>query len=244
MAVAPSPAPDVSKTTCDKGTCRSPRGSVCERLGRTSLPNAALLLIKLPLRQTVFGEIMRNKALLLASAVLCGSNVPANALSWSTQTNCASDYYAYCSMHTAGSAGCHACMRANRAKLSKSCVSALIDDGVLTKANASPRQTKTTAAPTKAKVASRVPSRREANPVAKVPSAKAAETALAKESADAALPTHPEPLKRAPEPPAPPPQQLVQAAPAIDQETFEALKSRAPYFLPADDIASIFSRAQ
>jgi hypothetical protein len=33
----------------------------------------------------------------------------------------------------------------------------------------------------------------------------------------------------------------VEAAPAIDQQTIEALKNRAPYFLPTEDIASMFA---
>ena len=82
--------------------------------------------------------------------MLCASSVPANAISWSTQFNCASDYYAYCSMHTAGSPECHACMRANRTKLSNSCVSALIDDGVLPKTDAAQKKPRIAEAKAKA----------------------------------------------------------------------------------------------
>lgn len=194
---------------------------------------------------------MRSKAFLFSSMVLCASNAPANAISWNTQMNCASDYYAYCSIHTAGSAGCHACMRANRVKLSNSCVSALIDDGVLTKANTAPRNANVT--PRKAKIAlvvpkAKAPSRAPARSVANPPSADAAVVRpkpKTEPSVAAAAPaTRPEPLERAPEPPATPPMEPVEAAPAIDQQTFEALKNRAPYFVPMEDIASRFARAE
>jgi hypothetical protein len=184
---------------------------------------------------------MRGKIFLLTSAVLCASTATANAFSWSTQMNCASDYYAYCSMHTAGSAGCHACMRANRPKLSNSCVSSLIDEGILPKANSAQQKAKIAVAATKAKAASRMTSRPAANPVAKASSAKvvAARTTPKAASSDAnvevAVPT--QTLPRADTPP----HQASEATPAIDQQTIEALMNRAPYFLPTEDLASMFA---
>lgn len=188
---------------------------------------------------------MRNSALVVVSLGLCASNATANSLSWNTQMSCASDYYAYCSMHKAGSAGCHACMRANRLKLSETCVAALIDDGVLKRSSAAQRKTKSAVAAAKSKAASRVTARREANPVAKTSTATTAAADTPPKADDAMAFAHPVPPVRAPETPAPtPPPKVEQAAPAIDQKTFEALKNREPYFLPMDDIASRFSRAQ
>ncbi len=181
---------------------------------------------------------MRNKALLFTSAVLCASNVPANAISWSTQMNCASDYYAYCSMHKAGSGGCHACMRANRPRLSNSCVSALIDDGVIPKAELGHSKLKIAVA--KAKPALRSTMLPVSNLLARAPSAKAAHVRptpkAASSVANAVMSAHPERLAHEPEPLIAPQQQPVEAALAIDQQTFEALKNRAPYFLTTSAI--------
>lgn len=185
---------------------------------------------------------MRSKAFLFASAVLCASNAPAHAISWNVQLNCASDYYAYCAQHTAGSAACHACMRANRTKLSNSCVNALIDDGVLPKADAARQKAKIATAKTKAKPPQRSTVRLAAKPAAKAPSEKVAAVRPTPEAASSAAETvpasPPETVSRAPdptpsqqpEPPAATPHQ-VEAAPGIDHQTFEALKNRAPYFV-------------
>jgi hypothetical protein len=188
---------------------------------------------------------MRSKVILFTSAVLSASTIPASALSLSAQLNCVGDYYAYCSMHTAGSAGCHACMRANRQKLSSSCVSSLIDDGVLPKVGAAQNKAKVAVTTAKAKPVPRSSAGPSANPVAKTPSAKVAAVRPTPEAAspvaDALPSAQPETPTRAPELPATPPQQPVAAAPAIDQQTFEALKNRAPYFLATMDIASMFA---
>ena len=187
---------------------------------------------------------MRSKALLFTSAVLCASNVPANAISWGAQMNCASDYYAYCSMHTAGSAECHACMRANRPRLSNSCVSALIDDGVIPKADVAQQKAKIEVATAKAKPAARLTVMPVANPVAKAPSANFAAVRPTPKSASsvaiAVLSAHPESLPREPEPLTTPPQHPVEAALAIDQQTFEAFKNRAPYFLATAELEAKF----
>ena len=134
--------------------------------------------------------------------------------------NCASDYYAYCSMHTAGSPGCHACMRANRPRLSNSCVSALIDDGVMPREDVAQQKAKIAVA--KAKPAPPLNVMPAANPVAKESSAR------------------PETLARDPTPQTPPLQQPVQSALAIDQQTFEAFKNRAPYFLATAEVEAKF----
>lgn len=115
---------------------------------------------------------MRLWVLLFTSAVVCSTTGPAAALSWSVQMNCASDYYAYCSKHVAGSAGCHACMRANRLKLSSACVSALIDDGIIPKTNITQQKAKFAA--TKPRPAQSVKAVTETKPAAKPRAAKVA----------------------------------------------------------------------
>jgi hypothetical protein len=179
---------------------------------------------------------MRSKALLFTSAVLCASNVPANALSLNAQLNCANDYSAFCSMHEAGSAELHACMRANRAKLSSSCVTALTDDGLMPKADAARKKVKVAVATAKMKTATRATAKPVTNSIAEAPPASAPAVKPTPEAA-------PETVSRAPEPPASPPQQAAEAAPAIDQQTFEALKNRAPYFVMTEDLASMFAQA-
>jgi hypothetical protein len=133
-------------------------------------------------------------------------------------------------------------MRANRQKLSSSCVSALIDDGVLPKVGAAQNKAKVAVSTAKAKP---VPRSSAANPVAKTLPAKVAAVRPTPEAAapvaDALPSAQPETPTRAPELPVTPPQQPVAAAPAIDQQTFEALKNRAPYFLATMDIASMFA---
>jgi hypothetical protein len=132
-------------------------------------------------------------------------------------------------------------MRANRPKLSTSCVSSLIDDGVLPKTTVSRQKAKIAAATAKAKAASRTTARPVANPVDKAPSAKVAAAKATPKAASPVADAAPEPLARAPESPATPPQQPMEASPVVDQQTIEALKNRAPYFLPTEDIASMFA---
>jgi hypothetical protein len=139
-------------------------------------------------------------------------------------------------------------MRANRSKLSNSCVSALIDDGVLAKAGAAQQKAKIAVVTAKAKAAPRITAKPVANPVAKASSEKVAAaraTPKAPSSVEnAELAARPEALARAPEPLATPPQQPEEAVPAIDQQTFEALKNRAPYFLAKEDLASMFAQIE
>ena len=174
---------------------------------------------------------MRSKALLFIFAVLCASNIPAYAISWRTQMNCATDYYAYCSKYTAGSAGCHACMRAHRPKLSTSCVSALIDDGVIPKTDVEKQKLKIAVASTKVKLAPRrtefsvtklVGNRSSAKNTAFRPKPKAASSV-----SNAVISGQPE---------------MVEATLVIDQQTFEAFKYRAPYFLAEAESNKKFER--
>lgn len=125
--------------------------------------------------------------------------------------NCASDYYAYCSKHVAGSAGCHACMNSNRSKLSNACVSALISDGIIPKTDITQQ---------KAKFAVSKP--RPVPPVKVAASKRPGKLRVAKVSV----------AKRAV---AQPKQRPVPAVLAIDQQTFEAFKNRAPYFVQAEE---------
>lgn len=62
-----------------------------------------------------------------ASAALQTSE--ASAVSARVKLACASDYYAYCSMHPVGTPAVRQCMRSAGPKLSKRCVNALISEG-------------------------------------------------------------------------------------------------------------------
>ncbi|HZT47226.1 MAG TPA: hypothetical protein VFA64_04580 [Hyphomicrobiaceae bacterium] len=66
-------------------------------------------------------------------AALVALATQAGAVSLRVQMACASDYYAYCSQHDPDGPGVRRCMRANGLKLSKSCVSALIAAGEVSK---------------------------------------------------------------------------------------------------------------
>lgn len=159
---------------------------------------------------------MRITALLFTAAIIFAFTAPAHAYSWSTQFNCANDYYAYCAMHTAGSPQCHACMRANRAKLANACVVALIDDGILPKSETA-RQVAKLYAPKRAPMQSVVP-----NPEKRlVTRARAAKIAALKHA-----PRRPKALVAV----AVSPPEL-----AIDQQTFEAFKNREPRFVTEYD---------
>ncbi len=69
----------------------------------------------------------------LGLAALVALATQAGAVSLRVQMACASDYYAYCSQHDPDGPGVRRCMRANGLKLSKSCVSALIAAGEVSK---------------------------------------------------------------------------------------------------------------
>ena len=57
----------------------------------------------------------------------------AAAVSLKVKLACASDYYAHCSQHAVGTPGVRQCMRANGPKLSRSCISALVAAGEVSK---------------------------------------------------------------------------------------------------------------
>jgi hypothetical protein len=57
------------------------------------------------------------------------------AASRAVEMACASDYFAHCSQHDPDSAATRNCMRANGSKLSARCVSALVKDGEISKAD-------------------------------------------------------------------------------------------------------------
>lgn len=177
---------------------------------------------------------MRSNIMIFTAAMLCASNIPANAISWNTQMNCASDYYAYCSKHTAGSPGCHACMRSNRPRLSNACVSALIDDGVLAKADPATQRPKNAVTAAKAKPAMKSIVKERAAKIAAVRlrSKAASNGHTAKAVRSARLET----VARTSQRQSRPPQQPAQTALEIDQQTFEAFKNRAPNFLPKAEI--------
>ncbi|PPC99705.1 MAG: hypothetical protein CTY31_07270 [Hyphomicrobium sp.] len=180
---------------------------------------------------------MRSVALVFAFAIVCVSTVPASAISWSVQMNCASDYYAYCSKHVAGSPGCHACMRSNRPKLSSACVSALIDDGVLPKTNRS--QTQTTLAVTRARPAKSLRPVRVTNPAGKRAIAKAVTVPQgsrgALDVANASVITREKRLARSTRRQTSRPQKSDDVTLAVNAQTFEALRNRRPYFLPSSE---------
>ncbi len=80
-------------------------------------------------------SILGRVAWLVSILVLGASSAsPATAASLSVQAACASDYFAYCSKHDPDSPGVRACMRANGARLSRRCVTALIAAGEVSKA--------------------------------------------------------------------------------------------------------------
>lgn len=73
---------------------------------------------------------------ILAVAATLGSFAvtgQAGAVSLAVKMACASDYYAHCSKHSPDSPGVRQCMRAHGPQLSKSCVSALVAAGEVSK---------------------------------------------------------------------------------------------------------------
>ena len=70
-----------------------------------------------------------RKPLLLTCVVLGASSAAAQAVGFRTQMSCASDYYAYCSMHRPDTPGVRRCMNAAGPKLSQRCINALVSAG-------------------------------------------------------------------------------------------------------------------
>lgn len=184
---------------------------------------------------------VRSGVFLFSTMVLSASNALAEPISWNTQMNCASDYYAYCSKFTAGSAGCHACMRSNRTKLSKACVGALIDDGVLSSADAASQKAKVAVAKPTANPSAIANAKVKMKSAARAPSSKAnAAPVPQNETAElpkrAATSRNADQRTREPDDPSGPRRQYEQPALALDQPTFDALKNRAPQFLTSAEI--------
>lgn len=63
----------------------------------------------------------------------------AHAVSAAVKFACMSDYFSYCSAHPVGSQALRACMSENGHRLSKRCVTALIDAGEVSQAEVSRR---------------------------------------------------------------------------------------------------------
>lgn len=209
-----------------------------------------------------------RKTLLLSCVVLGASSAAAQAVGFRTQMSCASDYYAYCSQHAPGSAGVRKCMRAVGPKLSKACINALIADGEVSKAEVEAQKQKLAGAKAKPKQAEpkkedvaaaankALPdSKKEAKNIdfAQKKQAPADSKSSAPKVAAAATATKPNAAVRAITPAATVANALAApAAPAakperqmvsLDQETFEALKNRAPVFVAEDgDSATVVAQ--
>lgn len=215
-----------------------------------------------------------RRRLFPALFALVAAPAGSNAVGLSTQLNCASDYYAYCSSHPVGSPGVRKCMRANGPRLSKSCINALIADGEISKTEVAQTKAKIAAEKAKAKAKPKKPDAeteqaqaRPKNPervIAQPKPSKPKAEAVAKLNDDDRSITKPkirneprplpeaaiEPAKASPaqdEPPktpsaapAEPPQHML----TLDQETYEALKSREAYFVVEDDTSGIAASQQ
>ena len=204
-----------------------------------------------------------RRRLFPALFALVAAPAGSNAVGLSTQLNCASDYYAYCSSHPVGSPGVRKCMRANGPKLSKSCINALIADGEISKTEVEQTKARIAAEKAKAKpkkpdaeteqaqartkkpervIAQPKPSKPKTEAVAKLndddrPIAKPKVRDEPRPLREAAI----EPVKASPaqaEPPRTPsaaPAEPTQHMLTLDQKTYEALKSREAYFVVEDD---------
>ncbi|MEQ8823048.1 MAG: hypothetical protein RIC14_01595 [Filomicrobium sp.] len=78
----------------------------------------------------------------LTVAIIAATATQASAVSSSVKYACMGDYLSYCSMHAPGGSGVKRCMRRNGAKLSRSCVKALIGAGYVSKAEVRRRAAK------------------------------------------------------------------------------------------------------
>lgn len=213
-----------------------------------------------------------RRRLFPALFALVAAPASSNAVGLSTQLNCASDYYAYCSSHPVGSPGVRKCMRANGPRLSKSCINALISDGEISKTEV--EQTKAKIAAEKAKVKSKKPEveTEQAQALTKKPERVIAQPKPSKPKTEAvaklndddrpvikpkvreepkplpqaaiepvkASPDQAEPAKAPSAAPAESPQHVL----TLDQETYEALKSREAYFVVEDDTSGVAASQQ
>lgn len=71
------------------------------------------------------------KAIFLAAVALAFSVSHASAVSLAVKLACKEDYFTHCSMHSPGSPGVRACMRAVGPRLSSGCIGALADAGMI-----------------------------------------------------------------------------------------------------------------
>ena len=161
-----------------------------------------------------------RKYLLLICGALCASSVSATAVGWQTQMSCASDYYAFCSKFSVGTPELRKCMRANGPRLTKSCISALIADGEISKAEVAQQKEKIAAAKAKTKAASAQAVKPDPKPAAKI----------------AAAPKPPDAKVAALEVPIEPRPKAEIAVLLLDQQTYAALKTREPLFVAIDEI--------
>lgn len=191
---------------------------------------------------------------LLVCAALCAAPSCAGAVGFMTKLSCANDYYSYCSQHEVGSAGLRQCMRANGPRLSKSCIDALIADGEVSRAEVEREKAKLLAAKTKPKLKAAEPKPVDVAAIKKPAApAKLAEAAAKKPATPpqkakvaAAMPAQPKPDVSKPKITP----KIVEATAAksiamvppvarneamLDQQTFEALKSRGTSFLALDE---------
>ncbi len=213
-----------------------------------------------------------RRRLFPALFALVAAPAGSNAVGLSTQLNCASDYYAYCSSHPVGSPGVRKCMRANGPRLSKSCINALIADGEISKTEV--EQTKAKIAAEKAKAKPKKPdaeteqaqarTKKPERVIAQPKPSKPKTEAVAKLNDDDRPITKPkvrdeprplreaaiEPVKASPaqaEPPKTPsaaPAEPTQHMLTLDQKTYEALKSREAYFVVEDDTSGVTASQQ
>jgi hypothetical protein len=72
----------------------------------------------------------------LLAATLIAFSTAALAVTERVKQDCKPDYNRYCSTYAVGSEGLRACMSRSAKKLSRTCVSALVDAGEMTKAQA------------------------------------------------------------------------------------------------------------
>jgi hypothetical protein len=67
-----------------------------------------------------------------AACLLFAANAPfANAYSARVNAACENDYYRFCSAYAVGSTSLNACMEASRKSLTKRCIDALVEAGLV-----------------------------------------------------------------------------------------------------------------
>ena len=111
------------------------------------------------LRCLPLSRLATAAALLLGLGVLLPA--PASAVSSSVRNACMGDYFQFCAGMEVGSQELRRCFNRNGAKLSSSCVSALVGAGEVSKAEVSRRSGKsqTATAPARSRAATRTASR-------------------------------------------------------------------------------------